>query len=380
MDSTTEQALTSQALWFRRFQRYLGAHRWLSALRLLDQVIEQDLPLLDLDRDVTADRRIAWLCRIDLLREMGRMTEALAWTCLECELHPDNAAAQALKEELKLQTRFGGRRTPTEPCAAMPTTVVRWQGLAGMRRLRAELEKDVILPLLYPDRYRAYKVPLPNGLLLYGPPGCGKTFIARKLAEMVGFRFFDVAPSDLASIYVHGGQQRIRALFDRARREAPAMLFFDEFDALVPRRQDAQTGHHYQAEVNEFLTQLNECAKSRLLVVAATNIRDKIDTAVLRPGRIDKQFYVGPPDFEARVELLRLYLAGRPVLGIDYLALGEATENYTPAEIEAVVNEAARLALSKAAPIGPGEVLQVLTSCPPALGPADNSPRRPIGF
>jgi transitional endoplasmic reticulum ATPase len=380
MGSTTDRAITSQALWYRRFQRFLGRHHWIRALRLLDQVIEQDLPLLDLEREVTADRRVAWLCRIDLLREMGRMTEALAWACLECELHPDNAAAQALKEELKRQTRFGERRPPTEPPLPAGRAVVRWQGLAGMRQLRAELEKDVILPLLYPDRYRAYKVPLPNGLLLYGPPGCGKTFIARKLAEMVRFRFFDVAPSDLASIYVHGSQEKIRALFDLARKEAPAMLFFDEFDALVPRRDDAHMGHHYQAEVNEFLTQLNECAKSRLLVVAATNIREKIDTAVLRPGRIDKQFYVGPPDFEARVELLRLYLAGRPVVGVDYLALGEATENYTPAEIEAAVNEAARLALTKSEPIGDGHVTQVLSTTPPALGRLVVSSRKPIGF
>jgi transitional endoplasmic reticulum ATPase len=322
------------------------------ALRLLEQVIEDDLPLFDLDHEIAADRRVAWLCRIDLLREMGRFTEALAWACLECELHPDNVAAQAVKDELKRLTRFG--RRGDGPGSLPPRPLVRWQGLAGMRQLRAELERDVILPLLNPERYRRYKLSLPNGILLYGPPGCGKTFIARKLAEIIGFHFVDTSPSDLGSVYVHGGQLLIKGLFDQARRKAPTMIFFDEFEALVGRRGDIS--HHYAAEVNEFLTQLNECAARRILVVAATNRIDGIDDAVLRPGRMDKKFYVGPPDLEARVELFRLYLADRPAVGVDYLALGDTAEGLTPADIREVVNEAARQALDVDGPIAQAHV------------------------
>ena len=188
-------------------------------------------------RGGAADRRVAWLCRIDLLREAGRLTEALAWACLECELHPDNVAALAVKEELKRLSRVGGR-PPAEPVSHGRAPLVRWQGLAGMRQLRAELEQDVISPLLDPELYRRYRIPLPNGILLYGPPGCGKTFIANKLAEIIGFRFFDISPADLGSIYVHGGQRLIRDLFKRAEAAAPAIIFFYGFDALAPARDD----------------------------------------------------------------------------------------------------------------------------------------------
>jgi len=368
--------LSSDAPWFGRFQRLLAARKTSGALRLLNQVIENDHPLFDAESEIAEDRRVAWLCRIDLLREAGRLTEALAWACLECELHPDNVAALAVKDELKRLTRFGGR--PPTGLTTPQTKLVRWQGLAGMRQLRAELEQGVIAPLLDPDLYRRYKIPLPNGILLYGPPGCGKTFIASKLAGIIGFKFFDISPSDLASVYVHGGQKLIRELFNQAQSAAPAMIFFDEFDALVPAR-DGRAGHHYEAEVNELLTHLNECAERRILVVAATNRAEKIDAAVLRPGRFDKHFFVGPPDIEARVELFRLYLADRPAIGIDYLKLGHVSEGYTPAEIREIVNEAARSALARRQPISQDDLLQALAGRRPALKPEDVARRR-IGF
>ena len=239
---------------------------------------------------------------------MGRLTEALAWSCLECELHPDNVAARALKEQLKGLSRFGDGPPPTP--SERRRSHVQWSGLAGMRELRAMLERDVILPLRMPRLYAKYRLSLPNGLLLYGPRGCGKTFVARKLSELLAYSFMEVTPSDLGSTYVHGSQLAVRKLFDRARENAPTMLFFDEFDALVPSR-DGVTHEHYAQAVNEFLVQLNECHSQRLFVVAATNLVEKIDPAVLRPGRMDKHIYVGPPDLEARVELFRLYLAGR---------------------------------------------------------------------
>jgi transitional endoplasmic reticulum ATPase len=137
--------------------------------------------------------------------------------------------------------------------------------------------------------------------------------------------------------------------------------------------------NHYEAEVNEFLTQLNECATRRILVVAATNRPDKIDAAVLRPGRIDKRFFVGPPDLEARIELFRLQLAERPAAGIDYLALGRASDMYTPAEIREIVNQAARWALESHATITHGHLARALAERRPALK-ADDVERRRIGF
>jgi SpoVK/Ycf46/Vps4 family AAA+-type ATPase len=245
--------------------------------------------------------------------------------------------------------------------------------------LRAQLERDVILPLLNPSRYRRYKLSIPNGILLYGPPGCGKTFIAGKLADIIGFHFLDTAPSDLGSIYVHGGQLMIRQIFEQARKKAPTMIFFDEFDALVPRRNEAFLGHHYGTETNEFLAQMNECSARRILIVAATNRIDAIDEAVLRPGRIDKKFFVGLPDLEARVEQFRLYLAERPAVGVDYLALGTTADGLTPVQIREAVNDAARSALESDVSISQEHLLAAIKD--QASWRPDGTTERPrIGF
>lgn len=167
---------------------------------------------------------------------------------------------------------------------------------------------------------------------------------------MTGFSFVEVTPGDLASIYVHGTQGKIAEIFANARTQAPCMIFFDELDAMVPSRGGNTVGHHYASEVNEFLVQLNECSKARLLVIGATNLPNRIDAAVMRPGHLDKKFFVGPPDYEARVELLRLYMANRPQDPVDWHACAEELEGYTCAEIEFIVNEAAREALAQKAP------------------------------
>jgi SpoVK/Ycf46/Vps4 family AAA+-type ATPase len=343
----TKQYLDDSSDWARKLQRCLASRQKDRALRMLDRVIERDLPLFGCDPEVQEDRRLAWLFRIDLLREWGRLSEALAWTCFECEMNPDNVAAHALKERLKAALNLDAR--DREAGVRHPRQTSRdqlWPGVAGMREVKAILERDVILPLQEPELYQRYRVDLPNGILFYGPPGCGKTFIARKLADLLKFNFIEVKPSDLASIYVHGGQEKIGELFQEARENAPTLLFFDELDALVPSRGGAGLGHHYSAEVNEFLVQLNECWKNKVLVIGATNLLDNIDAAIRRPGRMDKKVLIGPPDLEARVELLKLYISDRPQEKIPWVNLAETCTNYTAAELEHIVNEAARIALT----------------------------------
>lgn len=342
--------------------------RYRQALELVGAVIEDSMPLFEGQPWVIEERRLAWIYRIDLLREMGRLTEALAWACLEVEINPENVAAHALKERLKKQAglipvaREDGR---VPQSATVPDSI--WEGVAGMRNLKAMLERDVILPLREPEIYARYRLNLPNGILLYGPPGCGKTFIARKLADIIDFTFQEVNPGDIASIYVHGTQGKIAELFQEAANDAPCMLFFDELDAMVPNREGSSVGHHYASEVNEFLVRLNECGRQGILVVGATNLLSRIDPAVLRPGRIDKKFFVGPPDFEARLELLKMGMRGRPQDNINFRTCAYETENYTCAEIDFLVNEAARRAVSQNRPIGTGDILYVAGMNPPAF-------------
>ena len=333
--------------WKDRIIRLKTAGKYSQAIRELDEIIENSLPLFQgIDSTINEDRRLAWLYRIHLLRENGRYSEALAWVCLECEINPNNIEAQALKEQLKAflhlipPEKLTGKRKPKIPHK------IEGDGVGGMSEVKMALERDVILPLREPELYERYKVSLPNGILLYGPPGCGKTFIARKLADHMDFHFVEIKPSDLASIYVHGGQQLIGKMFDSARRKAPSILFIDELDALAPKRGDHDLGHHYRAEVNELLVQLNECSKKGILVIGATNFISNIDKALQRPGRIDKKIFIGPPDFEARYELFQIYLKERPLKNIDWARLAEETEIYTCAEIEELANESARIALA----------------------------------
>ena len=364
--SELESLKTQDFSWSRKVQECLGKGQKARALKLLERVIEYDMPLFSEYSAVMEDRRVAWLYRIALLREWGRPYEALAWTCLECELNPKNVAAFALKESLKetlaasdISIHKGKSQNKLNPGI--------WKGVAGMREVKALLERDVILPLKKPLIYSQFKINPPNGVIFYGPPGCGKTFIATKLASILNLHFIDTKPSDLASTYVHGGQMKIRALFERAEKTSPTLLFLDELDALAPNRGDRYTGHHYKAEVNEFLVQLNNCWNRKILVIAATNLLENIDPAILRPGRFDRKIFIGPPDLEARAELLKLCMDDRPQEKMDWMEMSRVCEYYTSAEIENLVNVAAGLAVQNNRLINGSDLYQAMEENPPVL-------------
>ena len=216
--------------------------------------------------------------------------------------------------------------------------------IAGMDDLKEMLHKRVILILKDKELAEKYKLTPPNGMLLYGPPGCGKSFFAEKFAEETGFNFILVKASDLGSIYVHGSQGKIADLFKKAEENAPTVLCFDEFDAFVPNRSTDNSGANQAGEVNEFLSQLNNCSKRGIFVIATSNRPDKVDPAVLRTGRIDKQVYVPMPDATARKLMFELYLKGRPCDEINSDVLAEKTDGYVASDIAYIVNEAATIA------------------------------------
>lgn len=219
--------------------------------------------------------------------------------------------------------------------------------VAGMDRLKTVLTNDVINPQLYPERYKKFKLSIPSGILLFGPPGCGKTFIVRKLSEELNYRFFELMPSSIATPYIHGAVTNISSVFEMAKIHSPSIIFIDEIEGLLPKREDlGSQADVKKEEINEFLLQLNNAGDNKVLVVGATNRPHIIDTAILRSGRMDKRIYVGPPDFKARHQLFELCLNGRPFSSnIDFSKLASMTENYVCSDIQLIVTEAARKAV-----------------------------------
>lgn len=250
--------------------------------------------------------------------------------------------------------------------------------VAGMENLKAELTNRVIWVLRDREKAEKYRLTPPNGMILYGPPGCGKTFFAEKFAEEAQFNFTMVNGSDLGSIYVHGTQGKIADLFKEAAKKSPAIICFDEFDSFVPAR-GTSAAQHRPEEVNEFLGQLNNCSKKGIFVIGTTNRIDMIDPAVLRKGRMDLHVEIPSPDAKTRALIFKIHLKDRPLADdIDYAVLAAKTENYAASDIAFIVNDAAMNAALADKDISQ-EHLEHSIRCTPSSLP-DTRTRKKIGF
>jgi len=220
-----------------------------------------------------------------------------------------------------------------------------FSAIAGMEELKAQLSEEVIEPLHNPEEYERYGVTIPNGMLLYGPPGCGKTFFAKHFAEEVGFNFMCVTPAKLKSRYVNASQENIANMFKEAEEKAPTIIFIDEMNELVPNR-EGDVHEMSKSAVNEMLAQMDRTGERGVFIIGATNYPHMIDPAILRAGRLDKKYYVGAPDKAGRTALFKLYLENRPCdFGLDYDELADLTLNYVSADIQLIVNDTSRNAL-----------------------------------
>lgn len=239
--------------------------------------------------------------------------------------------------------------------------------IAGMQELKDLVTRDVIDALVEKEKYAEFGLSIPNGMLLYGPPRCGKTFFAEKLAEEVGYNFYNIKPSDIQSKWVNATQENIKNLFDEARKNAPSIVFIDELDALVPNRENPGVNHMNTSAVNEFLAQMNNCGEDGVFVIGATNLPSTIDPAILGAGRLDKKIYVPVPDFEARVSLFKMYLEKRPIeVGIDYNMLAELTQDYASKDIQYICDEAARQVVRVAPRISMENILLAIRQTRPS--------------
>ena len=243
-----------------------------------------------------------------------------------------------------------------------------FKSIAGMQELKDTIKLDIIDALNEKEKYAEYGLTIPNGMLLYGPPGCGKTFFAEKMAEEIGFNFYQIKPSDIQSKWVNASQENIKNLFDEARKNAPSIIFIDELDALVPNRDNSSVNHMNTSAVNEFLAQMNNSGDDGVFIIGATNRPNSIDPAILRAGRLDKHVYLPPPDFEARELMFKLYLEKRPTeIGLAYSELAKATENYVSSDIKFLCDEASRMALNLKSRITNEILLETIKTNKPSI-------------
>ncbi len=260
---------------------------------------------------------------------------------------------KAIDGEVKLERQSTKRKilSQLQP-NNMPTPVtIKKEGegfaaVAGMEELKQQMREEVIEPFHNPEEYHRYGVTIPNGMLLYGPPGCGKTFFAKHFAEEVGFNFMCITPATLKSRYVNATQENIAKMFKEAVENAPTVIFIDEMNELVPNRDDGKVHEMSRSAVNEMLAQMDRTGEKGVFIIGATNYPNMIDPAILRAGRLDKKYYVGVPDSDARMALFKLYLEKRPYdFGLDYHQLADMTQGYVSADIQLIVNDASRNAL-----------------------------------
>ncbi len=248
------------------------------------------------------------------------------------------------------QSDFETALRETEPSSLRGATVERpdvsFDDVGGLLAAKRELTRSVEWPLRHPDAFDRLGIDAPSGVLLYGPPGTGKTLLARAVAATTDANFLPVNGPELLDKYVGESERAVRELFERARANAPAVVFFDEIDALAPARTQETEASAPERVVSQLLTELDGLvSRGGITVVAATNRPDRLDPALLRPGRIDRLVEVPVPDEAARREIFRVHTRERPVGDVDYDRLAAATEGYTGSDIEAVVREASLLAL-----------------------------------
>jgi transitional endoplasmic reticulum ATPase len=259
----------------------------------------------------------------------------------------------------KMQDKFGRRSSTIERTEVVTHQRLDWESICGMEDAKTALWEAVELPLLYTEAFREWGLKQHSGILLYGPPGCGKTMFAKVASDSSNSRFYTINGPELLGGGVGAAEKRLRELFDRAKENRPAIIFFDEIDAIAANR-DSYAGAIQRPIVQQLLTQMDgKEALNSVVVIAATNRPDQLDRALLRPGRFDRLIYVPLPDEESRQSQWMMHLSGKPGAdSIDYDRLTAASAGYSGAEIGYIAQRVAMRGLKAAIDGESGKSLQ----------------------
>jgi len=226
------------------------------------------------------------------------------------------------------------------------TPNIHWTDIGGLERVKEDLKESIEWPLSMPDAFKRMGITPPKGILLYGPPGCGKTLMAKAVATESNANFISVKGPELFSKWVGESEKKVRELFRRAKQVAPSIIFFDEIDAMVPRRGLGFGEQVTEKIVSQMMTELSGLEELHdVVVIAATNRPDMLDAALLRPGRFDRQILVTEPDEKARLKILEIKTKNMPLKGVDLKKIAKMTEEFSGADLENLAREAAMYAL-----------------------------------
>ncbi|MFD3464289.1 ATP-binding protein [Nocardia fluminea] len=401
-----------------------------------DQVLTDMLTMLDRSPEVLALR----VCVIELLIERERYADALAHCGTALGHEPGNAQVLALMmrcttalsggSPAQAATSVAATATPASGSAAAPSAgqpdfdwaaaedevgdiiepafvhgvptefvtdddaatverpTLRLADVGGMVEVKQQLDLTLLGPLRNPELAKAFGTSARGGLLLYGPPGCGKTFLASAVAGELGANFYPIEITDILDIYTGASERNVHSIFEMARRNAPCVLFLDEVDALGHKRSQLQASTTMRTVVNQLLTEMDSATHSNegVFVLGATNHPWDVDVALRRPGRFDRMIFVGLPDLAARTSILHYHLRDRPVAGIDLNALAAHTDGLSGADLAHVCTSSTQLAMAdsmrsgEVRPIGMADVRAALAQTRPSTGAWFESARNVVEF
>jgi transitional endoplasmic reticulum ATPase len=272
-------------------------------------------------------------------------------------------------------SRLGGTAVGTRVAEMKGLTKVTFEMVGGLHDVKADIKESMIIPLMRKDVTTRFKLEPPKGILLFGPPGCGKTMLMKALASELGVEMISIKCSDLMSKWYGESENRVAELLRTARERAPCILFMDEIDAVAKRRDMYTADDVTPRLLSILLSEMDGIDKSAgVIVVGSTNKPDLIDQALMRPGRLDKIIYVPPPDFNERMEIVHVHLVGRPVTNdVDLAEIAKKTERFSGADLANLVREAATIAVRRemmtgvSTPITMDDFRQVLPRIKPSI-------------
>lgn len=312
---------------------YFSQQKYSTAIVILEDLIEMkpnDVSLLMLlSRSLL--RNEEHTKAIDYYKQALQLNPSLLDEELDQHLRQPSVAPQGDMEELldSIEREVRNMERPT----------INFDDVGGMNKVKEEIKIKIIQPMLHPELYKAYGKKVGGGILLYGPPGCGKTHLARATAGQINASFISVGIHDVLDMWMGQSESKLHQIFELARRRTPCVLFFDEIDALGASRSDMRHSSS-KTLINQFLTEMDglDASNDGVLILGATNAPWHLDGAFRRPGRFDRIIFVQPPDVEGRNSILKILLKDKPLDNVDYAALAKQTADFSGADLRAVID------------------------------------------